>query len=409
MFGGERSGGLRLIRMGSPRARGIGLTLAALLAALAGFAVPHLPQDWQLKVLSPGWMPHQAVQLLEYSNDIQVAMLAERPDAPHPRIALVLVTDETLAGLPYVSPIDRGLIARLVKAVDGLGASVVGLDLIFDQSTEPGKDQALAEALRFARATVVLGGADERTPLTPRRRSWQTRFLEDSRAPFGYFNLRYDVREAALTHVIRNRAAPHPGSHFERSFAEAVALSAGVRSLPSSRRIPWLRAAASGSDIFLTLDAETVLAAERDPDSPLSRAIEDQVHGRIVLVGADLERRDRHPTPLSLVAGEDMLGVAVHAQILAGILDGRTLTESGVVVTSTLSAAAALLGALIGWFAARRRLVLTLLIASGTLVIMAASAIVLWQLRAIVPIAALVAAFVGAVMIARFTRGWMER
>ena len=41
---------------------------------------------------------------------------------------------------------------------------------------------------------------------------------------------------------------------------------------------------------------------------------------RTVLIGADLDGQDRHPTPLSLITGAPMLGVAVHVQILAGLV-----------------------------------------------------------------------------------------
>lgn len=395
------------IDRGTPRERFAGFALAFMLAAVAALAYPRLPADWHLKVLAPGWMPHQLVRLIEYSNDMQVALVADRPVTPHPDIALVLIREDTLAGLPYVSPIDRALLADIVKAVDGLGARAIGIDLLLDSPTEPDKDRAFAASLALRRAAVVLGGADERTPMSERRRSWQSRYLAEAGQPFGFFNLRYDVREAEQSNVVRARAAPHAGSPFTLSFAEALAKATGTARWPEGRRIPWLAPPRGGGDTFLTLDAETVLAASREPDGPLSRAIEAQLHNRIVLIGADLDSRDRHPTPLTLTTGEDMLGVAVHAQILAGLLDRRTLYDVGPGAHALLGFVAAFVGALAGWFAARRKLVLLALVGAGSALVIVASAIVLWKSQAIVPLAALTATLIGAAMLARMIRRWI--
>lgn len=405
MVGRPVGGEAGLLRRGSGRVAGLGLVLGILLAVVSAFALPRVPSVWHMHLLSPGWMPHQFVKLLEFSNDVQVALVADRPPEPHPRVALVLITEETLADLPYITPIDRELIARLVKSLDDLGARAIGLDILFDQATELHKDVALVERFKLARAKLVLGGVDERTPLSSRRRAWQAQFLAAAGQDFGFFNLRYDVREAAQTHVVRNRAAAAPGSVFKMSFAEALARGTGVATLPASRRIPWLRAP-GGSDTFLSIDADAVLAAQAEPNGVLARALEDQINGRIVLVGVDMLGRDRHPTPLSAVDGGDMLGVAIHAQILAGLLDGRTLSELGPTGVSALAGTGTLLGFLLGWFAARRRLVLSLLIGMGIVVLMGVSAMVLWQFKAIVPVAAIVAAFVGAAMAGRLIRAY---
>lgn len=395
------------VRGGSPRSRGIGILAALLLALLTAGAFPRIPPDWHLKVLAPGWMPHQLVKLIEYSNDLQVALVADRPVDPHPRVAIVLIREDTLADLPYISPVDRTLLARIVTAIDTLGARAIGIDVLFDQATEPEKDRGLLAALAARRAEIVLGGADERSTMSQRRRSWQTQFLADAGKRFGFFNLRYDVREAEQSYVVRARAAAQPGSLFTRSFAEAMAGAMGVERLPESRRIPWLAPPRSGGDTFVTLDADAVLAADGDPGGILARAIEPQLRGKAVLVGVDLDRRDRHPTPLTLLDGEEMLGVAVHAQILAGLLDGRRIDDIGVVAQSVLGALAAGLGFVTGWFAARRRLVTTALVGIGTFAIIATSAFVLWQSQAIVPLASLTATLIAAAVAGRLGRGWV--
>ena len=127
-FAGAR--GRSGIEFGSRRGRAVGTTVAIFLALAGAAILPRLPADWYLKVLVPGWMPHQLVKLIEYSNDLQIALVADRPTEPHARIALVLIRDETIADLPYVSPIDRKRLTDITEAVDRLGARVIGLDLL---------------------------------------------------------------------------------------------------------------------------------------------------------------------------------------------------------------------------------------------------------------------------------------
>ncbi|MGD9786171.1 MAG: CHASE2 domain-containing protein [Hyphomicrobiaceae bacterium] len=383
-----------------------GLALALLLGIAAAAAFPRLSADWHLKVLAPAWMPQQIVKLLEYSNDVQVAFLADRRDEPHPDVALVLIREETLASLPYLSPIDRGLLARLVRAVDAMGARAIGLDILFDQATEPGKDKELASVLRSRRAEVVLGAADGRTPLNDRRRAWQADFARGIGRPVGFLNLRYDVREAAQTHVVRNRAAAD-GPDYPLSFAEALARAGGVTRWPATKRIPWLAPPHGGGETFPTFDADGVLDAETNPDGPAARILERQLQGKLVLIGADLDAQDRHPTPLSLITGEPMLGVNVHAQILAGLIDGRTLHDVGPIWLSVLGFVSTFAGVMLGWMLGRRGLWLTLALAAAVVLQMATSAFVLWQSRAIVPVAGLTAAMIAGAVAARYLRRWI--
>jgi adenylate cyclase len=44
-----------------------------------------------------------------------------------------------------------------------------------------------------------------------------------------------------------------------------------------------------------------------------------------VLIGGDFVDRDKHLTPLSIADGARLPGVVVHAQILAQLIDGRSL------------------------------------------------------------------------------------
>ena len=88
-------------------------------------------------------------------NDVRVAMLSlPRPQSRN--IAVVLVTDETLANYPYRSPLDRLLIADLLDELEQSSVAAIGINVLFDRPTEPDKDQILYDRLRKLEIPVVL-------------------------------------------------------------------------------------------------------------------------------------------------------------------------------------------------------------------------------------------------------------
>lgn len=413
VFGVECDGGMvTAISDGSRRLRGllarVGIVLAVLFAGVATVAVERMPERFGLQLVTPAWMPQQIAKLIEFANDVQVAFIVDRAPAEHGTVALVLVREQTLEELPYLSPIDRGLMARLVRAVDALGPRVIGLDFVFDQATEPAKDRDLEVAISQARARVVLGGIDERTPLTDRRRGWQRAFLARIGRPAGYFNLRYDAQEASGQPIIRYRAGPSGDPQFPLSFAEAVASAAEVAPWPpgASRRIAWLGTPQNGGETFLAIEADAVLSAAAEPSGPLANMLRTRLAGRIVLVGAQFPDRDRHPTPMTLFEDAGMAGVEVHAHILAALVDRRRLDDLDAPWRPTLVFFAAGLGFLAGWLARASPGGLAAAGMVGMMLVGAVSVAMLWHLRTIVPIGTVAALFfagiIGGRLIGRF-------
>ncbi|MEW5962211.1 MAG: CHASE2 domain-containing protein [Pseudomonadota bacterium] len=396
----------------SRRLRGLlaraGLVLAVLFAGVATVAVERMPERFGLQLVTPAWMPQQIAKLVEFANDVQVAFVVDRAPAEHGTLALVLVREQTLEDLPYLSPIDRGLMARLVRAVDAMGPRVIGLDFVFDQATEPAKDRALESAIAQARARVVLGGIDERTPLSDRRRTWQRAFLARTGRPAGYFNLRYDAQEASGQPIIRYRAGPSADPQFPLSFAEAVASAAEVApwSPGASRRIAWLGKPENGGETFLAIEAGAVLAAAAEPSGPLATVLRTRLSGKIVVVGADFPDRDRHPTPMTLFDDTGMAGVEVHAHILAALLDRRRLDDLDAPWRPVLMFLAAGLGFLAGWLARASPGGLAVAGLVGMMLVGGVSMAMLWQLRTIVPIGTVAALFfagvIGGRLVGRF-------
>jgi CHASE2 domain len=104
------------------------------------------------------------------SADWQTDAFLDVPATQHPLLAVVAVDQRALEGYSS-SPTDRHVLAQLVHRIDDLGAAAVGLDYFFVGPTEPEKDAELIDALRSAKAQIVVGVADERAGLEPRQRA----------------------------------------------------------------------------------------------------------------------------------------------------------------------------------------------------------------------------------------------
>jgi CHASE2 domain-containing sensor protein len=265
------------------------------------------------------------------------------PRAPDQRsdIAIVLVTEDSLDAYDSLMPIDRSLLAELVRAIDRAGPKAIGLDIILDRRTRA--DSELIAALKGAKTPVVLANVDER--LTdpdgqPRCHNLKTQedILKATGRPSGHIMLarktgsllqggdntiRYIALPAAAavgTPVCREATA---GLSAE-AFADVLARTAGVSPRPGRERIAWLRRPANGYDLFDTLHVPRHEAG--DARAALTRLVDRQwrehLKDRVVLIGGQLLGRDRHDTPLSVQEGP-VSGVTVHAQALAQRLDGN--------------------------------------------------------------------------------------
>ncbi|MFZ4806860.1 MAG: CHASE2 domain-containing protein [Hyphomicrobiaceae bacterium] len=278
-----------------------------------------------------------------WTADWRTAYLSRNGPTAHPRVTVVTINDDTLKDYAS-SPIDRGLLARIVKAIDAAGAAAIGIDVFFLKATEPDKDAALVAAVRNARAPVVLGAIDERGALQGFQRQFQAAFLAEMQRPAGYLNLRHE-RDS----VVRYTASPAPGSAFPKSFARLLAEAVGAPTADDAGKpIAWLLQAADGAEAYLRIPAQDLLAASAGA-APAGAPLPD-LKGRIVLLGGDFPLRDRHRVPLSVRDGEPVPGVLIHANVVAGLLEpGRAIRELTPATVRILLGVVAAAGFLLGW------------------------------------------------------------
>jgi len=340
--------------------------------------------------LAPRYAPG-LLRFEHYMGDVRTAFLSDQLPSQHPSVAIVAITDDTLAGYRTYLPVDRDLLARVLEAVDAAGAKVIGLDFLFTSPAADGNEILLIEAIRRARAKVVLAAADERIGLGDAQRDKQQAFFREVDRPAGYLNLATE-RDSVVRFMAQPNAIDKPA--YPKSFTTLLAESAGFTLSQDRARIAWLRPPRDGADTFLTISAETLL---RPVDDPVVQVLRAGLKDKIVLVGGMLREIDTHLTPLTNRHEEKMHGVAIHAHMVAQMVDGRSV---GQLETATISlrlalAAVAALGFLVGWGFRRRR---KGLLASGvaSAVIIAIDTIVFWQLRIILPLVlALAAWFLG--------------
>ena len=197
----------------SPRARVLNVAaVAAFIGIVCVLITPYLP----FFRVAENW-----------TGDIRLTVLAQ----PHPldqKIVVVRVTEETLAGLAYRSPLDRGFLAGLVRSLEATEARLIGLDILLDRATEPQKDQELRETLLALETPVVVASAFAApNSLTSAQSSHLRELLSD--IPTADVTVVKDLPDG----VIRRA---YLGSATEPAFAAAIALALG-HDLPDGSEI----------------------------------------------------------------------------------------------------------------------------------------------------------------------------
>lgn len=309
---------------GRPRRRTVEAALAAVLVLSATVAA--------LLLVRPPFPLAAAERLFQAS----AYRLAAPVQPPHPRIALIGISEETLSAFPYRSPVDRGFLAALIDDLAAAGVAAVGLDLLFDRATEPAKDALLLRAMRRNDVPVVAISLAPETPLPPDRAETFRAFLEGVRS--GTANLARDL----FDDTVRLHVPFHPETgapSFATALAQAVGAAVPARPFP----IRWHRTVEGPVAPVYPAEAAALLPP-------------GWLQGRVALVGSMASGTDEHRT-LASAFGRPNFGIEIHAQVLAQMLDGGatpapTLPLAEALATAGLAAAGLAAGALLAGSAA---------------------------------------------------------
>jgi len=273
------------------------------------------------------------VQVMEnWLSDFRFATLA--PPAPQDdRIVIATITEETLATLPYRSPVDRGFLARLLRALEIAGVRAVGIDILFDQPTEPAKDDALRQAILDFPAPVVVAQAGKAESLTDKQMAYLNQFTTGM--THGLANLVKDDADSTVRWIYAGRTMPNSNVR-THGMAAALAKALDIDPPASNARLDYRRDFNSETPVFRRFPAQVV------PVLPKA-----WLAGKIVLIGADLPMSDRHRTPFAAdhrVKVKSTPGVVIHAHALAQLLDGLVVRDAGILGTVAVIALMVALG-----------------------------------------------------------------
>lgn len=256
--------------------------------------------------------------------DARATLMAPKVEQDR-RIVLVTYNDETLFNTGIRSPLDRTLLAKALGNLDQMGAKAIGIDIAFD-SPRP-DDDVLKAQLRAMQTPTWLAYAEQAS--NPNTIFYeQQKFLE---AFIADVTTTKTKPTSVLFHtdddsVIRNW--PGRPKNLPPLMSNALApvdpayadFRGNIRFL-----VPARAAAGQEEPVFANIPIDT-FALPMDAD--MRTGFSELVKGRYVLIGGDIIGNDQFNTPLSrfpdAITGqhETMIGLEVHAHMLAQQLDG---------------------------------------------------------------------------------------
>jgi adenylate cyclase len=237
-----------------------------------------------------------------------------------PRIVLVVYTDQTLINARKRSPLDRGMLARTLRNLDTMGAKAIGIDILFDQPQD--EDEDLLAALRGMQTPVAVAYANlatNRDDIVYEQQQYLDAFqarLAGSRARPASIRLDNTFGATRVWPTIVPGLPPLLGRAMLADAGEAAPAFTGYRGAIDYRRarvVDEPRLAARQIDLLA------------DPDPEVLPFLAEQIRGKYVLIGGDIVDYDRVETTFTSINGEVPAGIAVHAEMIAQMLDNRML------------------------------------------------------------------------------------
>ena len=295
-------------------AGGVQLGLTLMLMCLAVFIARY---SWALPIGSvPTPLTSEAERALYDLRAYYAADLVEEDK----RVVLVVYTDQTLIAARKRSPLDRGLLARTLRTLDTFEPKAIGIDILFDQPQD--EDEELIAALRGMKTPVAVAYAA--TATNPDDIGWeQQQFLdqfmarlEGSKARPASIRLDNTFGATRLWPDIREGLPPLLGRVMLAEAGEPASAFAAYEGAIDYRRPKF-------QDSVLFPPAQIDLFV--DPDPEILPFLKEQYAGRYILIGGDIVDYDRVETTFTSINGEVPAGIAVHAEIIAQMLDDRVL------------------------------------------------------------------------------------
>lgn len=275
--------------------------------------------------------------------DLRAVTAAKAVDTDQ-RVALVVYTDDTNRATGQISPVDRTIMAQALANLDGMGAKAVGIDVLFDSPQDD--DPLLKDTLRQMQTPVHLAYATSAT--NPEAITFEQQQDLDA----WHADVRSDTVRS--TSILLETDSDGVARRWPRQYAGlpplmSLALTQGgpdARSGfghytgPIRYRVP----VSSDRPVFDKVPIDLLA------DPATADFMRDVIHDRYVLIGGDFADFDQFDTPFTRtgnpVTGEvQTIGVEIHAQMLAQLLDGDMPNALPRIILWLLAAGAVLMGA----------------------------------------------------------------
>ena len=259
---------------------------------------------------------HQAEQFI---RDLETASLS-RPEPQSTDITIVTISEQTLKLFPYREPIDRKFLADLLNKLAEWKPRVIALDVLFDQPTDPVKDDELRSTIAHLPVPLVVSYVGD---LEIVERGVGQAYL-DAFVPVED-RVRADIATDPFDGTARWAEPGHaaPDGTYIPGFARGLLKKIGIDTPAEKTTIAWRGRPDKDREPFGQIAADSVVNFK---PAVADKFLKPTIAGKIVLIGADFSLTDRHRTPFAtMLAGNQGIlpGIVIHAHTLDGLLTGR--------------------------------------------------------------------------------------
>jgi class 3 adenylate cyclase len=249
-------------------------------------------------------------QLERIVQDIRTATMLP-PEPQDPTVVIVAVTEDTLHLFPYRSPVDREFLAKLLTGLDTKKPRAVGLDVLFDQPTEPAKDATLKDVMAHLKTPLLVSYSDNLQIVNAAQLKYLNGFVPPALRARAEFSV--DPVDGTVRWIFPGKVGAD--GRYVPGLARALARHAGVSTPSVQEEIVWHGRPDRETPPFKIYPAHLV---------PLLPAA--WFANKVVLIGEIVSLTDRHRTPFAVVyPGQrgQMPGVEIHANAVAQLIEGR--------------------------------------------------------------------------------------
>ncbi len=268
-------------------------------------------------------------------------------------IVIVTIDEDTLAKLPYRSPIDRTLLSKVITKIDNAGAKAIGLDLLIDQPSESQKDTQFLTTIKNLKSPFVIGYANQAEGLTPKQVAFQKTFLKGVQK--GLVTLLRDNFDGTVRQTFSGRTID---GKWQPGLAAAIAKAVGKKPPFPTGRITFYNDNANKTTGKTTSKTTDKKGTTKGNPFPFATYPAHTVQflppawfkDKIVLIGPTLPAQDRHATAFTTTKGTtvgNLYGVMIHAHILNQFLNDDQISKPGVLTTISIVIVLSLLAGMV--------------------------------------------------------------